>query len=721
MYRFKLSDHHYWRIFQHYNILIHFLKEGGSVFGIVINLCTDNDEKCRLYLQSIANGYFNFVQNSIGCKSAARDILDEAKWIWMEEVANANNTNYRIVSNTVFEEELDCSDIVSSPDYKLLVCLHGQRIKVFKLPCLIFIFELKVNWTEQSSRFLTFSPDSSYFLSNSVRSSICIREQKEVPFIPHGPDSIRSCSFSSCGTKLVTFEEDFIKVWDVRKKVILKEVQTQPCHADDYCFIKGNRYILGLGGLPGKFAFWDSTTLEKQDINNICYDPCLITYNDNIQIISSPSLFSDSENIATRHFHLPNGEIVVTINKNCSKPFTWKGRKCVLFSTSFPWIVYDFIKQEVVDTFRIGCLPCGFSSRIKWWSKLDGTNFLICFGDNQVILLSFESNPVEPSVAPFVNSAAVQCSTVSADNLYVVRCYENYILGIYSVDNGKSLQTVELKQSPVACWWSELYLWVVCEDVVVKFPYDSSNSNVLGNNMEECSINFDSVLEFSDGVLVVNHNMETSILKICNEKLCPQQIPDTHFLASSAAVSSDGCAVFLYCLSLSDYQLWEVASENRWELISSSKYKFSYIDDVDGLFMLLAQSWFFLAGIQNSRHCLCVNDNPMTLFSFSSNPSFSLCVIDFANEMQDEDGIDIEGDLREVIYSPRGFFVILVDLWIYLVKVSDGEIIAIKLFFDVWKNECMFYLTSRGALLLLLKNDLRYFKIHNIENYLNLC
>ena len=74
-----------------------------------------------------------------------------------------------------------------------------------------------------------------------------------------------------------------------------------------------------------------------------------------------------------------------------------------------------------------------------------------------------------------------------------------------------------------------MYLWVVCEDVVVKFPYDSSDTNVLGNNLEECSINFDSVLEFSEGVLVINKNMKISILKISNEKLCPQKIPDHDF------------------------------------------------------------------------------------------------------------------------------------------------------------------------------------------------
>ena len=64
------------------------------------------------------------------------------------------------------------------------------------------------------------------------------------------------------------------------------------------------------------------------------------------------------------------------------------------------------------------------------------------------------------------------------------------------------MQTVKLLQSPKACWWSELFLFVVCRDVFVKFPYDSVRTNVLGNFVEECAINVDYVLKSGEGVIV---------------------------------------------------------------------------------------------------------------------------------------------------------------------------------------------------------------------------
>jgi hypothetical protein len=105
----------------------------------------------------------------------------------------------------------------------------------------------------------------------------------------------------------------------------------------------------------------------------------------------------------------------------------------------------------------------------------------------------------------------------------VACCDKNRILEIKSVDNGKILQTVELKQPPEACWWSELYLWVVCKGVVVKYSYNSTQRNVLGDEFEECAINFQSVLKFAKGVLVIrlSDNEEISLLKICKHILNP--------------------------------------------------------------------------------------------------------------------------------------------------------------------------------------------------------
>ena len=618
--------------------------------------------------------------------------------------------------------------MASSPDYTLLACLHEQRIVVFQLPCLTMIFELEINWTE-NSKFLTFAPDSSYFLPSSVRSSVCIREQKEVPFIPHGPANILSCSFSPCGMKLVTSEDDFVKVWDVRKKDLLVKVAVQFDHVYDCVFSSCDIYIIGrvrfryphLPKWPNfvTFSIWDSRTLEKQDNGNIFVDACLT--NDNIQIVSLPFSFSDSNiGIATRHLHLPNGEMVLITNKQCSEPFTWNGRKCVLLSSSLPFVVYDVIKQEVVDTFRIDCLPCG--TRIMWVSKLDGTDFLICFNDNELILLSFESNinhTTEFLVHPFVNNADIICHTLSADNLYIAYCYEKCIV-IRSVD-GNLMQIVGLNQPPVACWWSELYLWIVSGGgVVVKYPCDSTCRIVLGNNEEECTIKFDFVLKFAEGVLVIKLKDEISILKICDNKLCFQEIPDPHFCARNVAISTDGCAVLLYdpgFLSSGESQVWEIACENKWKLISSKDFIF---DEDVGYWDYVENNWLFLAGTQNSRRSVWLA-YAKDLFLPPCDYDNSLCLsfIDISSETQTSRELSIDC-VSGIVYFPPDFLIIHEHVWMHLVNVSEGKIIA-KLYLgkqDIYQTEILSYFASRDALLFLLKNDIKYFKIHNFENCL---
>ena len=76
-----------------------------------------------------------------------------------------------------------------------------------------------------------------------------------------------------------------------------------------------------------------------------------------------------------------------------------------------------------------------------------------------------------------------------------------------------------MRQAPGACRWSESYLWIVRKDAVVKFPYDSAHSDVLGGDVfEDFSLSFKSVFKFMEGVLVieVNDDGQTPILKICN-------------------------------------------------------------------------------------------------------------------------------------------------------------------------------------------------------------
>jgi hypothetical protein len=100
-------------------------------------------------------------------------------------------------------------------------------------------------------------------------------------------------------------------------------------------------------------------------------------------------------------------------------------------------------------------------------------NLFVCLSHDEVFVLSLET-PTETSVVRSVYTRDIRCYALSPDNLYVACCDKNRILEIKSVDNGKILQTVVLKQPPEACWWSEFYLWVVCKGVVVKYPYDST-------------------------------------------------------------------------------------------------------------------------------------------------------------------------------------------------------------------------------------------------------
>ena len=140
-----------------------------------------------------------------------------------------------------------------------------------------------------------------------------------------------------------------------------------------------------------------------------------------------------------------------------------------------------------MDRFQIDCLPAG--TKICCISKLDGTNFLLSLYERNIVALSLES-PKESSVVSYAFPHTSFQVALSPDHLYVACCYYDHnVVTIRSVDNGETLETVELKKQPKACWWPKLYLWVVYEGGVVRFPYYSEHSKVLGSGRflrEQC-------------------------------------------------------------------------------------------------------------------------------------------------------------------------------------------------------------------------------------------
>lgn len=170
--------------------------------------------KCSNYLQFLANRYFDFAQNGKSCRNAAIDILNEINKPWLDEITIFGNSNYKIISSVVAEKRPHHAEL--SPDKKLLVFIFLNGFKrtaeVFKLPGLTPLFKVELRLAQKYKYYNTsinFSPDSSYFISNSVSSCISIFEKKEVPFISHDSPSFQSCSFSSCGLKLATLKKSY--------------------------------------------------------------------------------------------------------------------------------------------------------------------------------------------------------------------------------------------------------------------------------------------------------------------------------------------------------------------------------------------------------------------------------------------------------------------------------------------------------------------------------
>ena len=690
VYKSALSNDLYESIFQHYFILNH----------VEPNLYRDEFNKKRefyvLYLQLLANAYFDFVKKNLRSQNTARDILVEENEMWVEDVVNVKNSNYEIISNTLLQVSFKHS--VCSPDKKLVVLLmYDGTVKVFELPSLTMIFEVQVSHFSHDP---TFSPDSSYFLYGSIRSCICIRKQKKVAFIPGGAEDIIQCSFSSCGKKLVTAEENVLKVWDVEKRELLAQVEKR-CGWDRYYFSSCNKYILESHW--SKPIVRDSTTLEEfltldQDCSEKCPDSNQIMF------------LVDDNDVDTRHYHLSADEVVVIAYADS---FTWKNRKCQISSCASTLFIYDLINRERVDTFQIDCLPA--STPIDCISKLDERNFLLSLDRKNIVVLSLETSE-ESSVVSYVFPDTSFEVTLPPDALYVASCYNGYnVLTIRSVDNGETLETVELQKPPKACWWSELYLWVVCKGALVRFSNYSTLSKVLGSGREVCPLTFYRVLGFGEGVFVFtgNDNMIT-ILKICNNMPFIQKIGNALF--DEVAISKDGCAIILFYRKKSicftrhlQYQVWEFTPESGWELLLDGKIGTKLFEP--------SMKWLFLTGTQSCRRLVCVLVD-------GSRETAILSFFDFTSRELYEYSLHIPDTKYKVIewvvdVAPNILLISTGTLWSVL-NVSDHKVVATLSFCDIdlGLRPRLFYLSSKGLLLVIFENVIKYFKIHNIENCL---
>ena len=660
-------------------------------------------------LQYFADKQFSFVRNATTSKMVAREMLDQTNTIWLEGITNQTDSSFRIISNTFIENDSRLRAISASPDNKLLAMRSKNQVKVYELLNLKSIFKLDLN--ELSDHYwqcIAFSPDSSYFLLSSLQTCVSIKNQNIVPFIPHGPAEILSSSFSSCGTKLVSAEEQSIKVWDVIKKELLTE-SCRHFHLCEpiTCFSSCMSYIFVFDCIFLQLNVFDSTALNILETTET--DTCSAKLDDCIQLIPprSSTSFSETDNsLNSRCWQLRTGKNILCTTKYCSKPCLWKGRKCVLTSCETSALVfYDYINQQVIDAFQISSLP-SFDS-INYIANLGENNFLVCVQDNFLFVLSLESSSGF-SAFSFINDKTYPIFwALSPDNLYVACSYGSPILRIMNVDNGQTLQTVTPKQKPIACWWSDLYLWVVCEgSVVVKYAYTSTHRNVVGNCVEECPIDCDDdVLKFEEGVLVYSEvNRKISISKICGKNLSRQQILDSKMgRFCKVAISSDGYAVLLYDkLHPFLFELWEMGSENKWELHSTGKLN-------------PLTKCGCLAGKQNSRSLLC-----LLRPDFKLDKKSALCSIDVSDATPESivHQLPIKLSDPDVIHVDCKLLICLEHTHIHFIHVPDSTVISSLYVGDIRKS---FFVPSKRLLFLFIGNGIiKHFKIHNIDKYLRL-
>ena len=129
---------------------------------------TYHDERVpNTYLQYFADKQLNLV-HSATTNMVAREMLDQTSTIWLEEMTNETDSSYKIVANTFLLNDSNLLAISASPDNKLLAMRSKGQVRVYELPILKGVFKLDLNELSDP-QCLVFSPDSSYFLLNSLQ------------------------------------------------------------------------------------------------------------------------------------------------------------------------------------------------------------------------------------------------------------------------------------------------------------------------------------------------------------------------------------------------------------------------------------------------------------------------------------------------------------------------------------------------------------------------
>ena len=178
-------------------------------------------------------------------------------------------------------------------------------------------------------------------------------------------------------------------------------------------------------------------------------------------------------------------------------------------------------------------------------------------------------------------------------------------------------------------------------------------------------------------------------------------------LFHKVAISKDFCAVLFYkdkTIHL-QYQVWEFTPESCWELHLDGKIGTRLCE--------FSMDWLSLTGTQSGRRLVWVREDEGNAILF---------FFDFTSRELDDLYLPSTGPTYEsrVVDVAPNVLLIIAEKWWSVVNVSDHKIVATLRGCDIYLGlrPRLFYLSSKGLLLVVYQNDIKCFKIHNIENCL---